>query len=81
MEGWKEKFMKDLNKEKNRLVSRLIEDKLQVDKKMLINLKQDLIEVLDRYTILKKESISINIEIIDGGNYQLNCKVCFDDFC
>lgn len=72
--------MNDLNKQKIRLENKLIEDKLQIEKYKIYNLKSDIENILNRYTKSEKSRINFNIKILSNGEYKLEFSTTIKDF-
>jgi len=72
--------MNDLNRQKIRLENKLIEDKLNIEKYKIYNLKTDIENVLNRYTKSDKACINFNIKILSNGEYKLEFDIKIRDF-
>lgn len=64
--------MQSLNKEKLKLKNSLIQDKLGISKNVIVELKNDIFNVLKKYTNFKNESINISVKVLSSNKYLIN---------
>lgn len=63
--------MQSLNKVKSDIRNDLIQDKLEISKSYLLNLKYELLEVFRKYTKSDDLSIDLSVKILKSNQYKI----------
>lgn len=71
--------MRSLNKLKNKLKNELIEDKFEISKTLIDNLKNEIFQVFKKYTKSEKFDINLSIKVLKSNQYCISVAVKIND--
>lgn len=66
--------MRSLNKIKKNIRDNLIEEKFEISKSYVINLKNELVDVFKKYTKSEDFSIDLSVKVLKSNQYKI--EVC-----